>query len=119
LAGVSFQIGELPSGLLGEESGKTIRIDRDAAGYGWFVDPTPADDSEFADPSGTHSLVARKGTIAYGRADLLTTVMHEMEHVLGYPDDHAMIDDLMAATLPTGVRRTLAVDYALATLNDK
>jgi len=119
LASVSVQIGDLPSGLLGEESGKTIRIDQDAAGYGWFIDPTPADDSEFADPSGLHSLVAQKGTVAYGRVDLLTTVMHEMEHVFGYPDDHATIDDLMTATLPTGVRRTLAVDHALATLNDE
>ena len=48
LAGVSVRIGSLASGLLGETSGKSIAIDDDAAGYGWFVDPTPADDSEFA-----------------------------------------------------------------------
>jgi hypothetical protein len=45
--------------------------------------------------------------------------MHEMKHVLGYADDDAAIADLMTATLPTGVRRTLAVDHALATLNDE
>ena len=33
--------------MLGEAVGKTIFIDRDAAGYGWFVDPTPAADEEF------------------------------------------------------------------------
>ena len=42
------QVADLPGGLLGEAVGKTILIDRDAAGYGWFVDPTPADDLEFA-----------------------------------------------------------------------
>jgi hypothetical protein len=38
------------------------------------------------------------------RADLLTAVMHEMGHLLGYGDTPA--DDLMGAILPLGVRRT-------------
>ena len=49
LSGVSVQIAD-PSGMLGETAGKTILIDRDAAGYGYVVNPTPADDVEFADP---------------------------------------------------------------------
>jgi hypothetical protein len=45
------------------------------------------------------------------RADLLTTVMHEMGHVLG--SDHAA-DGLMSAFLPLGQRRTAAVDELFA-----
>ena len=42
MAGVSVQVANLPGGLLGETIGKTILIDSNAAGYGWFVDFTPA-----------------------------------------------------------------------------
>jgi hypothetical protein len=55
LAGVSVQLADLPSGMLGEEVGTTIYIDCDAAGCGWFVDPTPADDNEFATSVGRHT----------------------------------------------------------------
>ena len=51
---------------------------------------------------GADELVARKGTVAADRADLLTTVMHEMGHVLGY-GNVAGGDSLMAATLPFGI----------------
>ena len=45
---LSFEIVDLPDNLLGRElHGTAIRIDVDAAGQGWFVDSTPADDSEF------------------------------------------------------------------------
>ncbi len=52
LDSLSFQVADLPNGMLGEAAGKTIRIDDDAAGYGWFVDPTPADNLEFVDSLG-------------------------------------------------------------------
>ena len=106
LANVSVEIADLPGMLLGEDIGNKIIINRDAAGYGWFVDPTPADDSEFADVLGPHALAADAGSPAANRADLLTVVMHEMGHVLGY--EHDTGDDLMNATLPLGVRRSLA-----------
>ena len=44
LAGVTVEVANLPAGLLGQTTGTTIRIDQDAAGYGWFVDPTPDDE---------------------------------------------------------------------------
>ena len=34
--------------LLGQAAGQSITLDADAAGYGWYVDPTPLDDAEFA-----------------------------------------------------------------------
>ena len=106
--GVTVQLADLPAGMLGETLGKTILIDRDAAGYGWFVDSTPNDDVEFADLLGSHTLAAQKGTAAAQRVDLLTTVMHEMGHVLGDGDLAAMVDDLMNGDLPLGARRTLS-----------
>ena len=61
---------------------------------------------------GPHTLAAN-GSPAADRGDLLTTVMHEMGHGLGYSDDAG---DLMNGTLPPGVRRTSLVDEAFATL---
>ena len=104
MTNVSVQIADLPNGMLGEVSGKTLYISPDAAGYGWFVDPTPDDDSEFADVLVAHTLAAQAGSPAANRVDLLTTVMHEMGHVLGYSDS-AVADDLMSALLPLGTRR--------------
>jgi hypothetical protein len=105
MAGVDIEVANLSPAMLGEKLGKTIWIDDDAAGYGWFVDPTPQDDSEFMATS-ANSLTARTGTAAAQRADLLTVVMHEMGHVLGYAD--TSLDDLMGAMLPLGTRRPLA-----------
>jgi hypothetical protein len=107
LRGVSIQIAHLPTGILGEAARKTILIDRDAAGYGWFVDQTPADDAEFADLAGT-----QRSSAAANRADLLTTVMHEMGHVLGY--EHSDSLDLMYPTLSLGTRRSPGGQSALS-----
>ena len=115
MADVKVQIADLPRGFLGETTGKTILIDHDAAGYGWFVDSTPADDTEFVKVLGSDSLAARKGTSAATRVDLLTTVMHEMGHVLGYDDTSSA--GLMNGILPMGVRRTAAADQVFATLH--
>ncbi|HWQ11706.1 MAG TPA: Ig-like domain-containing protein, partial [Roseiflexaceae bacterium] len=92
-------LADLEGGRLGETSGTTVRIDRDAAGWGWFVDTTPADDAEFAGGR------AAASSLAHGRVDLLTAVLHELGHVLGRTHTtHASA--LMASELPTGVRRT-------------
>lgn len=101
MAGVEIKVANLSAGTLGETSGKTIWIDNDAAGYGWFVDSTPLDDAEFTQLA-SNSLSARSGSAADQRADLLTAVMHEMGHVLG--NEH-VADGLMSATLPLGARR--------------
>ncbi len=104
LAGVTVKVANLPAGILGEASGNTIWIDDDAAGYGWFVDATPGDDAEYTWTSSTTATAVT--SVAANRADLLTAVMHEMGHVLGY--DHSASTDLMSATLPLSERRVLA-----------
>jgi len=99
-------LGTLGGGALGEEAGDTITIDPTAAGYGWYVDGGPSSDAAFP-LAGSDGLHAVPGSNAATRMDLLTVVMHEYGHVLGLPDVDATLQpgDLMADTLPLGVRR--------------
>src|SRR5207248_5267788 len=78
------------------QTAQTITIDSDAAGHGWFTDPTPG------------------GNPAAGRVDLLTVVAHELGHVLGIVELDGNTD-LMAETLPVGVRRVPAASDLAAT----
>ena len=94
LSHVDVRIADLSGPLLGMAGTGVITIDQDAAGYGWFIDPTPADDSEFG--------AVAQGP-ARGRVDLLSVVAHELGHELGL--DHDDGDDVMAEALPVGVRR--------------
>jgi hypothetical protein len=102
LASVSFAVADLPGATLGLATPRTITLDATAAGDGWFVDPTPHDDSEF--PSGS-----RLSTLdSQLRMDLLTAVMHEFGHALGWADEHGTdsAGDLMHNVLALGKRRT-------------
>mgnify|MGYP003386015852 CR=1 FL=1 len=44
-SGVTLNIADLPSGAIGQTVGTNITLDLNAAGHGWFVDTTPADNS--------------------------------------------------------------------------
>jgi len=102
LDSVSVSVGNLPQDHIGATVGTQITIDGTAAGRGWFVDSTPQDDSEFGIYVGTGELHATPGSAAYGRMDLLTTVMHELGNAMGFPED--LGHDVMSETLQTGVR---------------
>jgi hypothetical protein len=91
---VTIQILDIPGDGLGWAMPGLITLDTNAAGYGWFVDSTPASVSEFA--------VAAKGP-AQGHVDLLTVIAHELGHELGLADDAG--NDLMGEYLPVGARR--------------
>jgi hypothetical protein len=82
-------------------------LDATAAGYGWFLDPMPGDDSAFGNIVAPFELQASPGSPAFGRMDLLTVVEHELGHVLGLSDldPQAVPHALMTQTLDTGVRR--------------
>ncbi len=89
---IEFIVTDLPNNLLGLTAGHINWIDRDAAGFGWFVDPTPDADDEFG-----------LGGLAAGRMDLLTVLAHELGHLLGYEHDSAP-GHLMSETPAPGTR---------------
>jgi PKD repeat protein len=100
LRAVRVEILDIPGTILGLVSSTVIYVDADGAGHGWFLDPTPADDCEFA-PGVPDSPAA-------GRVDLLTVMTHELGHILGLDDDSRadpFTGTVMADVLPLGVRR--------------
>ncbi len=88
LATVQFQVADLHGGVVGwSQPDGVVLLDQNAAGYGWFIDPTPGLDEEFG-PDGVAT-----DPRAAGRIDLLTVVLHEFGHQLG-------LEDLDPATNP-------------------
>ena len=86
--------------------GNTIWRDANAAGWGWFVDRTPRNDSEFRKPGNQGEK---------HRMDLLTALAHEVGHLLGF--DHeptgVMADTLATATLtfaPGETTKTITIE---------
>lgn len=84
-------IADLGGSYLGlaNQGTHAVRIDDDAAGYGWYVDPTPRNDSEFVKAADKRQ---------FARMDLLSVVAHELGHLVGLDDDHAAghASDVMA-----------------------
>ncbi|NUQ64345.1 MAG: SBBP repeat-containing protein [Pirellulales bacterium] len=105
LGRVEVQVADMPDSQLGRAAREVIYLDDDAAGFRWFVDPTPADSDEF-------STWAKRGSIA-DHMDLLTAVLHEQGHILGLADLDPLTapGDLMSATLRTGIRRLPALSH--------
>ena len=84
LAGITFAVADLPGLKLAETLGNTITIDIDAAGWGWHIDPASA--------------------VPTDRIDLLSVLLHEIGHALGF--EHAAAG-LMEGSITTGTRLTL------------
>jgi hypothetical protein len=102
---VSFQIAELDGLSLGYTKGTTLRLHADAAGWGWFVDGTPARDEEYVSRGARPQLTAKPGSAARGCMDLLTVVMHELGHAAGLQDLNPNPEALMSSSLEVGARR--------------
>ena len=100
---LSATTGALGLTALGSE---VVTLDATGAGHGWFLDPTPADDNEFRQVVSASELDATNPA-AKNHYDLLTVVMHELEHVLGVGDVSASVSPhtLMTDTLALGERR--------------
>src|SRR5262249_30271457 len=73
LGGLDVRIANLGGTTLGLASGHTIWLDNNAAGWGWFIDPTPWHDSEFTTPGNQGER---------NHIDLLTVLEHELGHLL-------------------------------------
>jgi titin len=106
LSSVSFAVADLPGATLGLATPGQITLDATAAGYGWFIDPTPLDDAEFSNLKS--QILDSKSSDSQLRMDLLTAVMHELGHTLGWSDEYGAdsADDFMHDVLALGQRRT-------------
>ena len=100
LNGITVHIANLGGLTLGKAVGGGIWLDDNAAGWGWFVDPMPRNDSEFTTPGNQGE---------QGRMDLLTVLEHEVGHLLGRGHEAVGV---MQETLGAGLRRTVGVTLA-------
>ncbi|MFA6445496.1 MAG: matrixin family metalloprotease [Sterolibacterium sp.] len=103
-SGISFNVADLPNGALGQTTNRYVTLATDAAEYGWFIDSTPADNSEFLPTSNPNEWVAKADSEAAGKIDMLSVLLHEYGHALGI-EHSADSGDYMASTLQPGVRR--------------
>lgn len=110
LAALRVEIADLGGATLGLACGDILWLDGNAAGHGWFVDPTPLDDSEFDMAAGSAGFAAQGAAARH--VDLLSALSHELGHVLGLHDlePAAHAHDLMAAELAVGMRRLASGD---------
>jgi Matrixin len=98
------EFADLPGGSVGQATGTNITLDTNAAGHGWFVDTTPDNNDEFLATSNPNVWIARAGSAADGKMDMLSVLLHEYGHVLGL-DHSGDTDDAMAVVLQPGVRK--------------
>jgi hypothetical protein len=112
LQGISISFTSLSGSAIGQTTGQTITLDDNAAGWGWFIDPTPGSNEEFLPTADPNVWKARPGSEAEGKMDMLSVLLHEYGHTLGL-DHSADRHDYMAATLQPGERRTLSADDQL------
>ena len=100
---ITFQITDLPKGQLaeaqitsfgdnGQPNAGTILIDHNANDVGWFIDSTPEENSEFRMQNSEFSYNATPNSEAYGKYDLLTTVLHEIAHLYGFMEGYSNFD---------------------------
>ncbi|MFK7778123.1 MAG: choice-of-anchor Q domain-containing protein, partial [Gimesia sp.] len=106
LADVEIKVVELPGTQLGKADTETntIYLDTNAAGWSWFVDPTPLLNEEFSE-SVSGVLAASLFSTAHGQIDLLTVLIHELNHLLGY--DHNDQENVLRELELTPGERTL------------
>ncbi|MBI5429003.1 MAG: matrixin family metalloprotease [Nitrosomonadales bacterium] len=105
---VTLNLADLPVGAVGQTIGTNITLDDNAAGNGWFIDTTPSDNSEYLPTSNPYEWVAKEGSAAYGKMDMLSVLLHEYGHALGIEhsaDGHDYMATTPSNSLAPGVRR--------------
>ena len=122
LQGIDIQLIDLPGWTVATTASTGIALDQDAAGRGWFIDQTPADDSEFIENRSPP--VAQAGP-AQNTIDLLTVLAHEFGHYLGLAhgpafagastsDPASPLDLLMQGGIRPGARHFRATSEAVS-----
>ena len=81
-SGIRYSFTDLPYTALGQTGGEgasaTITLDTNAAGHGWYTDPTPLDSSDDYLPTSSSAVwQAKAGSAAAGKMDLLSVLLHE------------------------------------------
>ncbi|MBU1775847.1 MAG: tandem-95 repeat protein [Gammaproteobacteria bacterium] len=106
LAGVggTLNVADLQGAAIGQTTGTSITLDANAAGNGWFIDPTPGQNEEWLPTSNPNEWVAKAGSTAAGKMDMLSVLLHEYGHALGI-NHSADPNDFMGTTLTAGGRR--------------
>ena len=106
--GITVAVADLPNSSLAKTTGTgkdaQITLDDNAAGHGWYVDYTPYLNEDFLPTSNPLEWIAKPGSEAEGKMDLLTVLLHEYGHAMGL-EHTADTHDLMATTVLPGVRR--------------
>lgn len=107
LSALRFEVAGLADGRLAAYSPARVRIDQTAAGYGWFYDPSPLEDSEFDVPVPGKELQTTELSPVHGKMDLLTVLMRELGAVYlqGKNRIPKNLRPLMDSTLSPAVRR--------------
>ena len=82
LANASYSINgfsDLTGSAVGETKGQglnaPIALDTNAAGHGWFIDDTPDNNDEFLLTSDPEVWIAKAGTSAAGKMDMLSVLL--------------------------------------------
>jgi VCBS repeat-containing protein len=119
-AGLTVNMQELPSGFAAWTQAKTITLDTTGAGWGWYIDASPLDSSEFAVADAAnawHVDASEANNPAENRLDLLTALIHELGHVAGLTHSNGHSDghtDIMSQYLAPGQRRLLSSEDVAA-----
>jgi hypothetical protein len=99
LEAIDFRITDLSGAMLGSATDSTVWLDVTAAGFGWYIDESPADDAEFGAVLADGSLRDVEGGEATGAMDLLSVVTHELGHALGLD-----VHEVLGESLESGTR---------------
>ena len=97
---LQIQVRDLPHNdlarVVSDGNSNMLLVDINAAGQGWFVDPTPAQHEEYSHRAVDDLWTALENGPAAERVDLLSVLAHELGHLLGHGHQHADPHDVMS-----------------------
>jgi hypothetical protein len=76
LNSIPVTFADLTGSALGQTNASGITLDTNASGYNWFIDTTPGLNEEFLPTSNPNEWVAKAGSAAAGKMDMLSVLLH-------------------------------------------